>query len=58
MIRRFFDWVLSRGRWPELSDEDKQSIADQVAARTAWVQSHRHPPACSGGCQCPPGGAA
>lgn len=54
MIRRFFDWVLSRGRWPELPDEDKQSIADQVAARTAWVQSHRHPPACNGGCQCPP----
>jgi hypothetical protein len=26
-------------------DEDSQSTADQVAARTRWVQQHRHPPA-------------
>lgn len=52
-------WEMIQPRFPEVPDEDRQSIADQVAARSAWVQSRRHPRVCDGGCRCiTPDGAA
>lgn len=30
-------------RQPVLDDDERQSVDEATAARTAWVQAHRHP---------------
>jgi hypothetical protein len=51
-------WVMVHPRTHVLSDEDQQTADEHARVITAWVASHRHPPECAGGCQCPSGGAA